>query len=162
MYTNPIPVSLNHIALDVADRNRSAAFYEALLGARVVATDDDNRLTFLRLPASANFSDIALHEHPDRTAAYPDGQVRMAHTGWSVVDPTSLVAAHDFFDVRSRVVLCADFGVSLSVMGLDPDGHVVEFEYFDVGAIDEQPGFEPLDAPGLRARVAARQADARC
>lgn len=155
---NPIPVSLNHIALDVADSARSAAFYADLLGTRVVATDEPHRLSFLRLPGSANFSDIALHEHPDYDAAYPAGQVRMAHTGWSVDDPALLVAAHEYFDAHSRVVLCADFGVSLSVMGLDPDGHVVEFELFDVGAVDEQPGFEPLDLAALRDRASRRAA----
>ena len=153
---NPIPVTLNHIALDVADRSRSATFYAGLLGARVVAADEAHHLSFLRLPGSTNYSDIALHEHRDRTAAYPDGQMRMAHTGWSVEDPSLLVDAFDYFAEHSRVVLCADFGVSLSVMGLDPDGHVLEFEYFTVGAIDEQPGFEPLDAEALRARVSSR------
>lgn len=153
---NPIPVTLNHIALDVADRARSAAFYADLLGTRIVATDEDHHLSFLRLPGSPNFSDIALHEHPDRTAAYPAGQMRMAHTGWSVDDPSLLVEAFDHFAEHTHVVLCADFGVSLSVMGLDPDGHVVEFEFFDVGAIDEQPGFEALDRDALRARVEDR------
>lgn len=155
---NPIPVTLNHIALDVADRARSAAFYGALLGARVVATDEAHRLSFLRLPGSPNFSDIALHEHPDRDAAYPAGQIRMAHTGFAVEEGSSLVDAYDFFTANTRLLLCADFGVSLSVIGFDPDGNVVEFELFKVGAIDEQPGFEPLDAAGLRARVEQRVA----
>lgn len=152
---NPIPVTLNHIALDVADRARSAAFYADLLGTRVVATDDAHALSFLRLPGSPNYSDIALHEHPDRASAYPAGALRMAHTGWSVTDARLLLDAYEYFATHTRVVLCADFGVSLSVMGLDPDGHVVEFELFTAGAVDEQPGFEPLDAARLRERVEA-------
>lgn len=152
---NPIPVTLNHIALDVADRARSAAFYAELLGARVVATDDAHDLSFLRLPGSPNYSDIALHQHPDRDRAYPVGAMRMAHTGWSVTDARLLLDAYEYFATHTRVVLSADFGVSLSVMGLDPDGHVVEFELFTAGAVDEQPGFEPLDAAGLRERVEA-------
>jgi len=145
-----IPVTLNHIALDVADRDRSAAFYRDLLGSEVVAEDVEHRLTFLRLPGSKNYSDIALHEHSDLTAAYPSTQIRMAHTGWEIHDPAHLVQAFDFFTERSRVLLAADFGVARSVMGFDPDGHVVEFELFSVGATDQQPGFAPLDIDALR------------
>jgi catechol 2,3-dioxygenase-like lactoylglutathione lyase family enzyme len=149
-----IPVTLNHVALDVADRDRSAGFYRDLLGAEVVAEDPAHRLTFLRLPGSANYSDIALHEHADVGAAYPADQIRMAHTGWRVDDPAHLVTAFDFFTERTRVVLAADFGVARSVMGLDPDGHVVELELFTVGAVDEPPGFAPLDIDALRALAA--------
>ena len=150
-----IPVTLNHIALDVADRDRSAAFYRDLLGAEVVAEDVDHRLTFLRLPGSANYSDIALHEHADMGAAYPATQIRMAHTGWEIHDPAHLVAAFDFFTEHTRVALAADFGVARSVMGFDPDGHVVEFELFTVGAVDQQPGFAMLDIDSLRELVAS-------
>jgi hypothetical protein len=115
-----------------------------------VAEDPAHRLTFLRLPGSANYSDIALHEHADVAAAYPADQIRMAHTGWQVQDTAGLVAAFDFFTEHTRVVLAADFGVSKSVMGLDPDGHVVELELFIVGAVDVQPGFAPLVIDELR------------
>jgi catechol 2,3-dioxygenase-like lactoylglutathione lyase family enzyme len=145
-----IPVTLNHVALDVADRDRSAAFYRDLLGAVVVARDDDHRLTFLRLPGSAQYSDIALHEHADHGAAYPPEQIRMAHTGWAITREADLVRAFDFFTLRTRVVLAADFGVARSVMGLDLDGHVIEFELFSVGAVDQEPGFAPLDIDALR------------
>ncbi|HUF98793.1 MAG TPA: hypothetical protein VMM60_11755, partial [Ilumatobacter sp.] len=101
-------------------------------------------------PGSANYSDIALHEHADMTAAYPSAHVRMAHTGWEIDEPIHLVTAFDFFTERTRVVLAADFGVARSVMGFDPDGHVVEFELFNVGADDVQPGFAPLDIDALR------------
>jgi len=146
----PIPVTLNHIALDVADPARSAAFYGELLGTTVVARDDDHHITFLRLPGSSNYSDIALHAHPDREAAYPSGQMRLAHTGWAVSGEAALVQAFDFFTSRTRVLLAADFGVSRSVMGADPDGHVVEFELFTVGAVNQQPGFALLDVESLR------------
>jgi catechol 2,3-dioxygenase-like lactoylglutathione lyase family enzyme len=150
-----IPVKLNHIALDVTDRDRSAAFYFDLLGATIVAEDVEHRLTFLRLPGSSNYSDLALHEHADLGAAYPVDQVRMAHTGWEVDDARHLVTAFDFFTDRTRVLLAADFGVARSVMGMDPDGHVVELELFTVGAVDEQPGFAPLDIEALRAETQA-------
>jgi catechol 2,3-dioxygenase-like lactoylglutathione lyase family enzyme len=151
-----IPVKLNHIALDVSDRDRSAAFYGDLLGAEVVAEDVEHKLTFLRLPGSANWSDLALHEHADRGAAYPGDQVRMAHTGWEVEHPDHLVAAFDFFTARTKVLLAADFGVARSVMGFDPDGNVVELELFSVGATDDAPGFAPLDIDALRPVGAAR------
>lgn len=149
-----IPVTLNHVALDVADRDRSIAFYADLLGAEVVAEDVDQKLTFLRLPGSDRYSDLALHEHADVSAAYPPEQVRMAHIGWEIHDPAHLVAAHDFLAERTRVVLAADFGVARSVMGFDPDGHVIEFELFTPGA-DGQPGFAPLDIDALRAVAVA-------
>lgn len=148
-----IPVTLNHIALDVADRDRSAAFYRDLLGTEIVAEDVEHKLTFLRLPGSANYSDLALHEHADLDAAYPPDQIRMAHTGWEIHDEADLVKAFDFFTERTRIALAADFGVARSVMGFDPDGHVVEFELFSVGAVDVQPGFAPLDVEALRERA---------
>jgi len=158
---NPITVSFNHIALDVADRERSAAFYGELLGARVIEWDDEHHLMFLRLPGSAHFADIALHEHPDRSAAYPVGHTRLAHTGWSVNDPVCLLEAHEYFTTRTRVVMCADFGVSLSVMGLDPDGHAVEFEFSEPGADGRQRWFQLLTPDDLRDRVEARSASPR-
>jgi catechol 2,3-dioxygenase-like lactoylglutathione lyase family enzyme len=148
-----IQVTLNHVALDVADRDRSASFYRDLLGAEIVAEDVEHKLTFLRLPGSDRYSDLALHEHADLDAAYPRDQMRMAHTGWEIHDEVDLVRAFDFFTERTRVALAADFGVARSVMGFDPDGHVVEFELFTVGAVDEQPGFAMLDVDALRAGV---------
>ncbi|MGD9999672.1 MAG: VOC family protein [Ilumatobacteraceae bacterium] len=150
-----IPVTLNHVALDVADRQRSIEFYADLLGAEVVAEDVDHQLTFLRLPGSDRYSDLALHQHADVAAAYPPGQVRMAHIGWEVHDPAMLVEAYDFLTARTRVVLAADFGVARSVMGFDPDGHVIEFELFTPGA-DGEPGFAPLDIDALRPVGVAR------
>lgn len=152
-----IPVTLNHIALDVADRERSATFYRDLLGAEVVAEDAANGLTFLRLPGSPNYSDIALHAHSSMDDAYPAAAIRMAHTGWAVTDPADLVIGFDFFTERTRVLMAADFGVARSVMGTDPDGHVVELELFSVGAADEQPGFAPLDIEALRAELAVSE-----
>jgi catechol 2,3-dioxygenase-like lactoylglutathione lyase family enzyme len=151
-----IPAKLNHIALDVADRDRSAAFYRDLLGAEVVAEDTEHRLTFLRLPGSPNYSDLALHEHADVAAAYPPAQIRMAHTGWEVDDDRHLVTAFDFFTGRTRVLLAADFGVARSVMGMDPDGHVVELERFVAEAAGDPPGFAPLDIDALREQFAIR------
>ena len=85
-----IPVSLNHIALDVADRQRSIEFYAELLGAEVVAEDVEHKLTFLRLPGSDHYSDLALHEHADVTRP-----TRPTRCGWptsggrSTTPPTS-------------------------------------------------------------------------
>lgn len=149
-----ITVTLNHIALDVADRDRSAAFYRDLLGAEIVAEDPDHGLTFLRLPGSDRYSDIALHAHAALTDAYPTDQIRMAHTGWEIHDEADLVRAFDFFTERTKVLLAADFGVARSIIGFDPDGHAVELELFSVGAVDQQPGFAPLDIDDLRERVA--------
>jgi catechol 2,3-dioxygenase len=150
-----IPVRINHIGLDVADRDRAVAFYRDLLGAEVVAEDVEHRLTFLRLPGSDAYSDIALHAHPDMAAAYPAGEVRMAHVGWEVADPAGLVEAFDFFTARTRVLLAADFGVAWSVMGMDPDGNVIELELTRTAAGSvQQPGFAPLDVDALRATLA--------
>lgn len=145
-----IPVRLNHIALDVRDRALSSAFFHDLLGTDVVAEDRPHRISFLRLPGSTNYSDIALHEHADRDGAYPPHAHRLAHTGFGVSRTEDLVAAYDFFKSRSRVLLAADFGVAWSVMGTDPDGNVVEFELFHEGATSTQPGFAPLDVEALR------------
>lgn len=149
-----IPVTLNHVALDVTDRARSIAFYRDLLGAEVVAEDAQHGISFLRLPGSSNYSDLALHAHPNRDAAYPPGVMRLAHTGYHVEREIDLVHAYDFFTSRSRVLMAADFGVAWSVMGMDPDGNVVELELFRVGATQDQPSFALLDMNALRKRCA--------
>jgi catechol 2,3-dioxygenase len=150
-----IPVRINHIGLDVADRDRAVAFYRDLLGAEVVAEDVEHRLTFLRLPGSEAYSDLALHAHPTMAAAYPTDQIRMAHVGWEVDDVAGLVAAFDFFTARTRVLLAADFGVAWSVMGMDPDGNVIELELTRTApGSTQQPGFAPLDVDALRATLA--------
>lgn len=149
-----IPVQLNHIALDVKDRARSVEFYRDLLGAEVVAEDTKHHITFLRLPGSSNYSDLALHENPKRDAAYPPGVMRLAHAGFGVSLPEHLVRGYDFFQSRTRVMMAADFGLAWSVMGFDPDGNIIELELFHVGATDAEPGFGPLDIQALRSAAA--------
>lgn len=60
--------------------------------------------------------------------------------------------AEHVFTERTRVVMATDFGVALSVMGLDPDGHVIEIQY-PLGS--GEPGFDPLDVDGLRRQYGA-------
>lgn len=152
-----ITARLDHVALDVTDRARAIEFYRDLLGAEVVAEDARHRITFLRLPGSSNYSDLALHENPRHDAAYPAGVTRLAHSGFRVSSPDDLVQGYDFFKGRTRVMLAADFGVAWSVMGFDPDGNVVELELFHVGATDAEPGFGPLDVQALRTPPASAE-----
>lgn len=143
-----ISARLNHIALDVCDRAKSAIFYRDLLGAELVAEDAPHHISFLRFPGSTHYSDLALHENP--RCAEAQRVPKMAHTGFQVESATALVEAYDFFRTRSRVVMAADFGVAWSVIGTDLDGNLIEFELFHVGAVDKQPGFARLNVESLR------------
>lgn len=110
---------LTHIALPVADLDRSIAFYESLLGARVLL--HDGRVAEIGTPEAHDV--ITLEKRPAKEV-----QAISTHIGFRLVEPVDkeeLVAAVG--TAGGSVLESGEFGPGMPyVFALDPDGHQVE------------------------------------
>lgn len=119
---------MNHAVLYVRSADRTATFYEEVLGFRRVIDDPGVGCVFLRAPRSANHHDLALFTIGSQAANSDAGgrTVGLYHIAWEV--PT----LEDLVEVRSRLaeagafVGASDHGPNLSLYGRDPDE--LEFE----------------------------------
>jgi catechol 2,3-dioxygenase-like lactoylglutathione lyase family enzyme len=100
---------IDHVAFESSDPDRAAAFYERLLGARVVKTEGH--------PVMAYFSTgaLALHE--------PDGAEQ--HIGFRVSEEERAELAQRL-DVERIAHEERDHGIAVGLFFRDPDGRLVE------------------------------------
>ncbi len=118
---------LNHVALTVADRERSAAFYAEHFGL-ASRVHDDGHLLILAAPDGAL---LALSEGQHAAADLP----RTTHFGFQAVDRDAVLAARARFGAAGAPeVEWQDSGWMTRVQVLDPDGYRVDV--FAVGAAD--------------------------
>ncbi len=108
---------LNHVALTVADRERSAAFYREHFGLTERVHDDEHLLIL----SSADGSLLALNE-----GAPPAELPRGNHFGFQLSSPDEVLAARERF--REAGVLETDWQEEglVRVQVADPDGYRVE------------------------------------
>ena len=108
---------LTHIALPVADLDRSIAFYVALVGARVLLHDE--RVAEIGTPGA---HDVITLERKDEPSPL------VTHIGFRLVEPIpteELAAAVE--GAGGAVVETGEFRPGMPyVFALDPDGHQVE------------------------------------
>jgi catechol 2,3-dioxygenase-like lactoylglutathione lyase family enzyme len=110
---------LNHVALTVADRGRSAAFYEEHFGLTERIYDDEHLLIL----GSADGSELALSDAEPVPADLP----RTNHFGFRLADAAAVVAARERFGAAGLIeVEWQDDGRFVRVQILDPDGYRVE------------------------------------
>jgi catechol 2,3-dioxygenase len=117
-------VKVSHIHLNVADLERSVAFYRGVLGFRVI----------LRLPKLAFLSAGDAHHQLALDTRATQGGDRTAHgiTGlhhYAILHPTRQALASTVkraMEAGVKVARTADFTVSLAVFIQDPDGNGVE------------------------------------
>ena len=123
-------MALNHVALTVADRERSAAFYADYFGLTVRVHEDDH-LLILGAPGAESSAPgppgagslLALTEGPPAAADLP----RTNHFGFQVPDGDEVRAARGRF--RAAGVEEAEWQDShgfVRVQVFDPDGYRVE------------------------------------
>jgi catechol 2,3-dioxygenase-like lactoylglutathione lyase family enzyme len=109
---------LNHVALTVADRDRSAAFYARWFGLTERVHDDERRFIL----GSADGSLLALSEGP-----VPRDLPDTNHFGFRVGSPDEVRAARERLREASVTETeWQDDGVFVRVQVEDPDGYRVE------------------------------------
>jgi len=113
-------MTLNHVALTVSDRERSAAFYAEHFGL-TERIHDDNHLLIL---GSEGGSELALSQGRPAAAELP----RTNHFGFRLADAAAVRAARERFRAAGAVETeWQDDGRFVRVQVADPDGYRVEF-----------------------------------
>lgn len=110
-------MGLNHVALTVADRERSAAFYGRHFGLDARVHDDDHLL----IVGSAEGTLLALSEGP--VPALP----RTNHFGFQLERADDVRAARERFRAAGVTELEWQDDGMVRVQVADPDGYRVEF-----------------------------------
>jgi len=122
-----VPITrLNHAVLYVRDAQRSAGFYEQVLG--FVRLTELPRAVFMRAPGSTNDHDLGLFGVGDD--AGPNGAGRGAvglyHLAWEVDTLDELERVAVVLANADALVGSSNHGTTKSLYGKDPDG--LEFE----------------------------------
>ena len=110
---------LNHVALTVSDRERSAEFYGRHFGLTERVHEDEHLLIL----GSPDGSLLALSEGP-----VPSGLPRTNHFGFQVADADEVRRAREQLrEAGARETEWQDDGSFVRVQVADPDGYRVEF-----------------------------------
>jgi catechol-2,3-dioxygenase len=117
---------LNHAVLYVRDAQRSARFYQEVLGFREKVSMPN--AVFMQAPDSDNDHDLALFGIGDQAGASPAGQhtVGLYHLAWEVPTLGDLRDHRDRLTAAGSLVGASDHGTTKALYAKDPDG--LEFE----------------------------------
>jgi catechol 2,3-dioxygenase-like lactoylglutathione lyase family enzyme len=121
-------ISLRHLALRVTDMVQSRAFYEALLGMKVVWEPDPDNVYL-----SAGADNLALHQIPaHELAGYRQQGQFLDHFGFIVASPLEVNRWHDAMRQAGVPIVkppTRHRDNSVSCYVADPDGNVIQFIY---------------------------------
>jgi catechol-2,3-dioxygenase len=153
---------MNHAVLYVRNADRTALFYEQVLGFSTVIRDEAGRFVFMRAPASENHHDIAFFTVGEAAADSAAGSrsVGLYHIAWEVPTLPDLQDAMDRLSAAGALAGSSDHGANKSVYGKDPDG--LEFEVMwlvpkqDWGEEERQAIIRPLDLAAEQRRFPVR------
>ena len=160
-----MPVTrLNHAVLYVRDAQRSAAFYEEVLGfRRLNVVEGFDKAVFLQAPGSTNDHDLGLFTIGE--AAAPSGAGRQSvglyHLAWEVDTLAELERLAGLLSDRGALAGASDHGTTKALYAHDPDG--LEFEVswlvpadlIDDRAIEARSRIGPLDIEAEKRRYGA-------
>jgi catechol-2,3-dioxygenase len=149
-----MPVTrLNHAVLYVRDAERSAAFYEEVLGFRRLTLVSIPGAVFMQAPGSTNDHDLGLFSIGAGAGPSPAGRgaVGLYHLAWEVDTLDELERLAGLLSERGALVGASDHGSTKALYAKDPDG--IEFEVswlvpanlLDDEAISGRAGIRPLD-----------------
>ena len=119
--------ALNHAVLYVRDAERSARWYQDVLGFRGVMNMPG--AYFIQAPDSDNDHDLGLFSIGDDAQPSPAGRggaVGLYHLAWEVGTLGDLAAVRDRLAADGSLVGASDHGSTKSLYAKDPDG--IEFE----------------------------------
>lgn len=150
---------LNHAVLYVRDAERSAEFYERVLGFRRLAMAEAVRgAIFLQAAGSTNDHDLGLFTVGEQPGP---GGVGLYHLAWEVDTLDELERIGKALGDAGALVGSSDHGTTKAVYGRDPDG--IEFEVswllpkelIDDGAVEARSRIGHLDLAKEKARYGA-------
>jgi catechol 2,3-dioxygenase-like lactoylglutathione lyase family enzyme len=122
--------ALDHVAIGVADVERSCAFYARVLGFERVFPEWD-RPVFMGTEAIG----VAIFDQDVHAPSRPDGAglpgATILHFAFRV-DRAGLEAARSELAAEDFKLTFTDHGLSHSLYFRDPDGHLVELTTYDV------------------------------
>jgi catechol-2,3-dioxygenase len=149
---------LNHAVLYVRDAERSAAFYQEVLGFRTVMAMPGAQ--FLQAAGSTNDHDLGLFTIGSQAAASGAGRqtVGLYHLAWEVDTLDELQRIEGALQSAGALVGASDHSTTKALYARDPDG--IEFEVswmvpadkLDPATLDGRAGIKPLDLPAEIAR----------
>ncbi len=150
-----MPVTrLNHAVLYVRDAQRSASFYEEVLGFRRIAmVEGFTGAVFLQAPGSTNDHDLGLFTVGEGAAASGAGRqtVGLYHLAWEVDTLGELQRLATRLQEAGALGGASDHGTTKALYARDPDGlefevsWLVPAELIDESTLEARSRIEPLD-----------------
>jgi catechol-2,3-dioxygenase len=142
---------LNHAVLYVRDAQRSAQFYEDVLGfRRIEAYDAIPGGVFLRAEGSTNDHDLALFSIGDSAGPTTAGRssVGLYHLAWEVDTLADLARLADKLRDVGALVGATDHGTTRALYAKDPDGLELELTWIIPAELltgADTPAMKPLN-----------------
>jgi len=155
---------LNHAVLYVRDAERSASFYESVLGfERLSMGAGLTGAVFMRAGGSTNDHDLGLFSVGEQVADSGAGRstVGLYHLAWEVDTLTDLEQLAGRLREAGALVGASDHGTTKSLYAKDPDGlefevaWVVPADRLDQATLDARQRISPLDLEREKARYGA-------
>jgi catechol 2,3-dioxygenase-like lactoylglutathione lyase family enzyme len=122
--------ALDHVAIGVADVDRSCAFYARVLGFERMIPEWDLPIVMGTAGMGLAIFDKEIHPSPTPDDT-PLPSVRIMHIAFRV-DRAGLAAARRELESEDFKLTFTDHGVSHSLYFRDPDGHLIELTTYDV------------------------------
>ena len=121
---------IGHVALRVADVERSRAFYTTLLGFEVVEEDLDHGGVFMALEGLSHTIDLFPVDDPRTAPAQTPGAVGVRHIAFLVDSEQALKEAYETLQANGvTIVRAIDHVSQKSIYFQDPDGNLLEIYY---------------------------------
>ncbi|MDX6619996.1 MAG: hypothetical protein QOK36_2382 [Gaiellales bacterium] len=122
--------ALDHVAIGVADVERSCAFYARVLGFERLIPEWD-----VPVVVGTNAMGLAIFDHELHPSATPPGTeppaVRIMHIAFRV-DRSGFDEAQRELAGEDFALTFSDHGISHSLYFRDPDGHLIELTTYEV------------------------------
>ena len=158
---------LNHAVLYVRDAQRTAAFYEEVLGfRRLDMVEGMDQAVFMQAPGSTNDHDLGIFGVGEHVGPSGAGRqtVGLYHLAWEVETLADLDEIAGRLSERGSLVGASDHGTTKALYAQDPDG--LEFEVswlvpadrLDAATLEARKRIAPLD---LAAEIDRYGADTR-